>query len=71
VQKLQNEYQNGWSIYVFYCLYFEFVAAGLKFEITEKDVGGAAIDAAGVPLPDDTLTACQQADAVLLAAIGG
>jgi isocitrate/isopropylmalate dehydrogenase len=34
-------------------------------------VGGAAIDATGVPLPDETLAACKQSDAVLLAAIGG
>ncbi|KAL3700295.1 hypothetical protein R1sor_018317 [Riccia sorocarpa] len=44
---------------------------GIKFEFTEKLVGGAAIDETGVPLPDDTLEACRASDAVLLAAIGG
>lgn len=34
-------------------------------------MGGAAIDALGTPLPDDTLAACKDSDAVLLAAIGG
>src|SRR3954471_18140387 len=34
-------------------------------------VGGAAIDDAGTALPDETLTACRQADAVLLGAVGG
>lgn len=37
----------------------------------EKLVGGAAIDALGTPLPEDTLEACKSSDAVLLAAIGG
>ncbi len=34
-------------------------------------LGGAAIDAHGVPLPDVTLNAARQADAVLLGAVGG
>lgn len=42
-----------------------------KFEITKKDFGGVAIDKYGVPLPEDTLSACKESDAVLLAAIGG
>ncbi|MEO0614061.1 MAG: 3-isopropylmalate dehydrogenase [Pseudomonadota bacterium] len=33
--------------------------------------GGAAIDSAGDPLPPETLTACQDADAVFLGAVGG
>jgi 3-isopropylmalate dehydrogenase len=43
----------------------------LKFEFVEALIGGAAIDATGVPLPEDTLESCRQSDAVLLAAIGG
>lgn len=39
---------------------------GLQLEITQKPFGGAAIDATGVPLPDDTLQSCKEADAVLL-----
>jgi 3-isopropylmalate dehydrogenase len=46
-------------------------AAGLEFEFSEALIGGAAIDAMGVPLPEATLNACRQSDAVLLAAIGG
>ncbi|MBV0931922.1 3-isopropylmalate dehydrogenase [Marinobacterium weihaiense] len=44
---------------------------GLGLEINEALVGGAAIDATGVPLPDETLAACQAADAILLGAVGG
>jgi 3-isopropylmalate dehydrogenase len=36
-----------------------------------RPVGGAAIDAAGVPLPEATLEACRSADAILLGAVGG
>jgi 3-isopropylmalate dehydrogenase len=41
------------------------------FEIDERPIGGAAIDAYGTPLPDETIEACRQAGAVLLAAVGG
>lgn len=34
-------------------------------------LGGAALDATGVPLPDETLSVAKQSDAVLLGAIGG
>ena len=34
-------------------------------------IGGAAIDATGVPLPDKTLAKAKQSDAVLLGAVGG
>lgn len=43
----------------------------LRFEFQEALIGGAAIDAAGEPLPEATLQMCRQSDAVLLAAIGG
>ena len=43
----------------------------IEFGFTEALVGGAAIDAHGVPLPDETLEICKSSDAVLLAAIGG
>jgi 3-isopropylmalate dehydrogenase len=43
----------------------------LNFEFTEALIGGAAIDATGNPLPEETLNICKQSDAVLLAAIGG
>ncbi|MDF2388296.1 3-isopropylmalate dehydrogenase [Nostoc ellipsosporum NOK] len=43
----------------------------LQFEFQEALIGGAAIDAAGEPLPSATLDTCRKSDAVLLAAIGG
>jgi 3-isopropylmalate dehydrogenase len=43
---------------------------GHEFEFQYKLIGGAALDATGVPLPDDTLQACQASDAVLLGAVG-
>lgn len=44
---------------------------GIEYKFTEALVGGAAIDAAGVPLPDDTLELCMHSDAILLGAVGG
>ena len=44
---------------------------GHRFEFREGAIGGCAIDAAGVPLPDDTLQLCLAADGVLLGAVGG
>jgi 3-isopropylmalate dehydrogenase len=41
------------------------------FELDERLVGGASIDAHGTPLTDEVLEACRGADAVLLAAVGG
>ncbi|MEY3736200.1 MAG: 3-isopropylmalate dehydrogenase [Cyanobacteriota bacterium] len=46
------------------------VRHGFSLSYDEQPVGGAAIDATGSPLPESTLSACRQADAVLLAAIG-
>ncbi|XLU43281.1 hypothetical protein S245_038095, partial [Arachis hypogaea] len=34
-------------------------------------LGGAALDATGVPMPNETLVVSKQSDAVLLGAIGG
>jgi 3-isopropylmalate dehydrogenase len=44
---------------------------GHDFSFSEHLIGGAAIDATGAPLPEDTLAACERADAVLLGAVGG
>ncbi|KAK7325276.1 hypothetical protein VNO77_29436 [Canavalia gladiata] len=44
---------------------------GIKYEFREMLLGGAAFDATGVPLPDETLSVAKQSDAVLLGAIGG
>ena len=43
---------------------------GFDFEIDRRPFGGAGIDATGHPLPDETLKAAREADAILLAAIG-
>ncbi|MDR0805684.1 MAG: 3-isopropylmalate dehydrogenase [Enterobacteriaceae bacterium] len=37
----------------------------------EYDVGGAAIDRHGVPLPAETIAGCEQADAILFGSVGG
>ncbi|GAA6821934.1 3-isopropylmalate dehydrogenase [Helicobacter pylori] len=42
-----------------------------NYNVEEHDFGGIAIDNHGTPLPDDTLTACQNADAILLGSVGG
>jgi 3-isopropylmalate dehydrogenase len=41
------------------------------FAFAEHPFGGASIDAHGTALTDETLAACRDADAVLLAAVGG
>ncbi|HLQ84516.1 MAG TPA: 3-isopropylmalate dehydrogenase [Salinisphaeraceae bacterium] len=46
-------------------------AHGLDVVLQEALVGGAAIDAAGEPLPEASLAAAQAADAILFGAIGG
>ena len=51
----------------------EAVAAkyGHEFYFDERKLGGASIDAFGVPLTDETLAACNAADAVLMGSVGG
>ena len=46
-------------------------AGGVELEVEERLIGGHAIDVTGVPLPEGTLEACRDADAVLLGAVGG
>lgn len=43
----------------------------MSFTFEYKDAGGTAYDKYGVPLPDDTVAAAKQADAVLFGAVGG
>jgi 3-isopropylmalate dehydrogenase len=43
---------------------------GHEFEFQTKLIGGSALDATGVPLPDETLATCLASDAVLLGAVG-
>lgn len=42
-----------------------------EFELVYGDIGGISIDKNGTPLPQETLSACRQSDAVLLGAVGG
>ncbi|WP_170761232.1 3-isopropylmalate dehydrogenase [Ruegeria lacuscaerulensis] len=44
---------------------------GLEFDVSEDLVGGAAYDAHGTPLTDETMAKAHEADAVLLGAVGG
>src|SRR5947208_5111292 len=44
---------------------------GHAFEVREGLIGGAAIDATGNPLPDETVALCRGVNAVLLGAVGG
>lgn len=44
---------------------------GLELSFTEALVGGAAFDATGHPLPDETLKLVQDSDAVYFGAVGG
>lgn len=44
---------------------------GHSFQYTELLLGGAAIDAQGLPLPAETIAAARQSDAVLMGSIGG
>ncbi|MBE3576034.1 MAG: 3-isopropylmalate dehydrogenase [Firmicutes bacterium] len=46
-------------------------ASGKKLVFHEYLIGGAAYQAAGSPLPEETLAGCRAADAVLLGAVGG
>ena len=43
----------------------------IKIELQEALVGGSAIDANGIPLPDESLNIALNSDAVLLGAVGG
>jgi len=49
------------------------VSKKYKHQFTFKHAlaGGAALDAVGIPLPDETLKSCHSSDAVLLGAVGG
>ncbi|MGH8117344.1 MAG: 3-isopropylmalate dehydrogenase [Rhodanobacteraceae bacterium] len=44
---------------------------GHEFTFDARPIGGHSIDATGEPLPAAALAACQEADAVLLGAVGG
>ena len=44
---------------------------GHTFNFTPYDIGGAAIDKYGIPLPEATVKGCLESDSVLLGAVGG
>ncbi len=44
---------------------------GHHFAYSFLDIGGAAIDKTGVPLPQETIDGCLEADSTLLGAVGG
>ena len=44
---------------------------GFEIEYDKQHIGGCAIDATGVPLPEATIASAKAADAVLLGAVGG
>src|SRR6202012_4776121 len=44
---------------------------GFHIELNESLVGGAAIDATGKALPEDTLANCEASDAILFGSVGG
>ncbi|MFV8765855.1 isocitrate/isopropylmalate family dehydrogenase, partial [Yersinia enterocolitica] len=43
----------------------------IKISTSAYDVGGAAIDRHGSPLPPATVSGCEQADAILFGSVGG
>lgn len=45
--------------------------SGFEADIAYANIGGAAIDAEGTPLSEETAKKCKAADAVLLGAVGG
>ncbi len=55
------------------CLVLDTVARlnGHRFLYTEYPIGGAALDASGLPLPEETVAGCLNSDSVLLGAVGG
>ena len=44
---------------------------GHQFELIDGKIGGIAIDEVGTPLPDDTISVCEEVDAILFGAVGG
>ena len=44
---------------------------GLDVQTESALVGGAAVDATGDPLPEETLRVCESARAILFGAVGG
>jgi len=56
------------AVKVLECLQQDF---GFDAELKTANIGGAAYDESGSPLPEKTLELCRQSDAILLGAVGG
>ena len=63
----------GPEVYASACRVLDVLAGvhGFHYELDEQQIGGAAVDATGKPLPQATIDACKKADAALLGAVGG
>ena len=44
---------------------------GLSFDLTHDQIGGAAYDQYGHPLPDEVLDKCRASDAIIMGSVGG
>jgi len=44
---------------------------GVKLELEHGLLGGCAVDAAGMPLPEETFAKAKESDAILLGSVGG
>ena len=44
---------------------------GHKFSYEKKLIGGSAIDAGHLPLPEETIASCKESNAIILGAVGG
>jgi 3-isopropylmalate dehydrogenase len=53
------------------CLAVISETSGISFQTREGLIGGAAVDACGMPLPESSLAIAKASDAVLLGAVGG
>jgi isocitrate/isopropylmalate dehydrogenase len=64
-------HENFGNSAIVICIFFSLLEIRIKFQFMEMPIGGSALDAVGVPLPDETLDTAKGSDAVLLGAIGG
>jgi 3-isopropylmalate dehydrogenase len=53
------------------CLAVISETSGISFQAEEGPVGGAAVDACGMPLPESSLALARASNAILLGAVGG
>jgi len=66
--------KKGYTIHILKkCVFLNIIEStgGFKFEFTEADIGGIAIDRQNDPFPESSLALCRKSDSILLACIGG